>query len=151
TAALRTELPPSASAHNPVDLAGAGERNIATFAHVLATALGSTQVDGALVTGYFGGYGEYGPTLAEAEVAPARTMAEHMRSHRNPVAVHTMYPDSPAAKVLTEHGVPVFHAVEDAVRTLALLGAGGRVESVAATEGNGTAPPLTAAGYWDAR
>ena len=155
TAALRTELPPSASAHNPVDLAGAGERDIATFAHVLATALGSTQVDGALVTGYFGGYGEYGPALAEAEVATARTMAEHMRSHRKPVAVHTMYPDSPAAKVLTEHGVPVFHAIEDAVRTLALLGAGGRVGATPGTAAPraGAAPrsPLTAAGYWDAR
>ncbi|HEX4248902.1 MAG TPA: acetate--CoA ligase family protein [Pseudonocardia sp.] len=155
TAALRTELPPSASAHNPVDLAGAGERDIATFGRVLATALGSTQVDAALVTGYFGGYGEYGPALAEAEVATARTMAEHMRTHRKPVAVHTMYPDGSAAKVLTEQGVPVFHALEDAVRTLALLGAGGRVEDTPATASpsTGVAPtsPLTAAGYWDAR
>jgi acyl-CoA synthetase (NDP forming) len=107
------------------------------------------------VTGYFGGYREYGPALAEAEVATARTMAEHMRSHRKPVAVHTMYPDSPAAKVLTEHGVPVFHAIEDAVRTLALLGAGGRVEVTPATAaphtGAAPRPLLTAAGYWDAR
>ncbi|HEX4356489.1 MAG TPA: acetate--CoA ligase family protein [Pseudonocardia sp.] len=154
-AALRTELPPSASAHNPVDLAGAGERDIATFGRVLATALGSPRVDAALVTGYFGGYGEYGPALGEAEVATARTMAEHMRTHRKPVAVHTLYPASPAAKVLAEHGVPVFHAVEDAVRTLALLGAGGRPEAPGPTAvpRTGAAPnsPITEAGYWPAR
>jgi len=149
TAALRAELPPSASAHNPIDLAGAGERDIATFGRVLATALGSAQVDGVLVTGYFGGYREYGPALAEAEVATARAMAGQMRTHRKPVAVHTMYPDSPAAKVLTEHGVPVFHAVEDAVRTLALLGAGGRVEATGPAVPAGR--PVTEDGYWAAR
>jgi acyl-CoA synthetase (NDP forming) len=150
TAALRAELPPSASANNPIDLAGAGERDIATFGRVLATALGSAQVDGVLVTGYFCGYGEYGPALAEAEVAAARAMAGHMHSHRKPVAVHTMYPDSPAAKVLAEHGVPVFHAAEDAVRTLALLGAGGRPE-VAAPAAPVAGPRVTDDGYWAAR
>jgi acyl-CoA synthetase (NDP forming) len=143
---LRGQLPPSAAVSNPVDLAGA--RDISTFARVLAAMLGAAEVDGALVTGYFGGYGEYGPALASAEVAAAGAMADQARSHGKPVAVHTMYPDSPAARVLAERGVPVFGAVEDAARTLALLGSGGTVTVVTPPP---VAPPVTAEGYWDAR
>jgi len=143
---LRAQLPPSAAVSNPVDLAGA--RDISTFARVLAAMLGSADVDGALVTGYFGGYGEYGPALASAEVAAAGAMADQARAHGKPLAVHTMYPDSPAARVLAERGIPVFGAVEDAARTLALLGSGGTVTAVTPPR---LAPPVTQDGYWDAR
>src|SRR5882757_6619496 len=145
-AELRGQLPPSAAVSNPVDLAGT--RDISTFARVLAAMLGSADLDGALVTGYFGGYGEYGPALASAEVAAAGAMADQARAHGKPVAVHTMYPDSPAARVLAERGVPVFGAVEDAARTLALLGSGGTVTAVTPPR---LAPPVTQDGYWDAR
>ena len=145
---LRGQLPPSASVSNPVDLAGAGERDITTFARVLAAMLGSDGVDAVLVTGYFGGYGEYGAALAGAEVATAGAMADHVRAHGKPVAVHSMYPDSAAARVLAERGVPVYRAVEDAARTLALLGSGGTVTAVTFPP---AAPPVTADGYWDAR
>jgi len=143
---LRGQLPPSAAVSNPVDLAGT--RDISTFARVLAAMLGSADVDGALVTGYFGGYGEYGPALASAEVTAAGAMADQARAHSKPLAVHTMYPDSAAARVLAERGVPVFGAVEDAARTLALLGSGGTVTAATPPP---VAPPVTGDGYWDAR
>ncbi|WP_028925494.1 acetate--CoA ligase family protein [Pseudonocardia acaciae] len=148
-AGLRAELPPSANVTNPVDLAGAGERDISSFGRVLAAALADEEVDGVLVTGYFGGYREYGPALAAAEVAEAHTLAGHVRAHGKPVAVHTMHPDSPAARVLAEHGVPVFAAVEDALRTLALLGTGGTVRPAATP--TAAAPPVTGDGYAEAR
>lgn len=119
--ALRALLPPSAAVANPVDLAGAGEQDITSFAAVLDTVLAGSDVDSVLVTGYFGGYGSYGEVLARAEVHTAHTMTEITRRHGKPVVVHTMHPASAAARVLAAGGIPVFAAVEDAAASLAVL------------------------------
>ena len=50
-------------------------------------------------------------------------MAAGAAAHRKPVALHTLAPASPAAAVLRAAGIPVFRALDDAVRTLALLAA----------------------------
>ena len=145
---LRELLTPSAGTSNPVDLAGAGERDITVFARVLETALSSRAVDAVLVTGYFGGYGTYGDALGEAEVATARLMAQMAGAHGKPVLVHTMEPGSPAARALQDGGVPVFRAVDDAARTLGLLGAA-PPRGVPALPA--PAPPVRDDGYWSAR
>ena len=149
--ALRDLLPPSAGTSNPIDLAGAGERDITSFAQVLEVVLGSDGVDAVLLTGYFGGYGVYGEELAAAEVATARRMADIAAAHGKPVLVQTMEAGSAAAGALREGGVPVFRAVEDAARTLGLLAlpaarAQRDVPSLPPAEA-----PLRADGYWDAR
>ena len=68
SATLREVLPPSAGVANPVDLAGAGEQDITSFVSVLDAVLGSADIDSVLVTGYFGGYGDYGEGLSLAEL-----------------------------------------------------------------------------------
>lgn len=55
SAALRAGLPPSAGVGNPVDIAGAGERDITVFARTLRLLLADPDVDSVLLTGYFGG------------------------------------------------------------------------------------------------
>lgn len=120
-AALADQLPPSAGIANPIDVAGAGEQDITSFARVLEIALRDPQIDAVLVTGYFGGYGEYGPALAEREIDTARMMAGIATEYGKPVAVHTMRADSPAARVLAASGIPVFRAVGDAARALGIL------------------------------
>ncbi|MEV6791146.1 acetate--CoA ligase family protein [Streptomyces sp. NPDC051320] len=119
--ALRNLLPPSAGVGNPVDLAGAGEQDITSFRTTLDLLLADPDVDSVLVTGYFGGYGRYGPELARAEIATARAMGEKVRDKGKPVVIHTMCADSPAADELRRQGLPVFRAVEDAARSLGLL------------------------------
>ncbi|MEU7046215.1 acetate--CoA ligase family protein [Streptomyces varsoviensis] len=119
--ALRAGLPPSAGVGNPVDLAGAGEQDIASFTRTLDTLLADPGTDSVLVTGYFGGYGTYGEELAAREIATARDMGASVRRHGRPVVVHTMCADSAAADALRAQGVPVFDAVEDAARTLGML------------------------------
>jgi acyl-CoA synthetase (NDP forming) len=148
-AALRERLPPSAAVSNPVDLAGAGERDIASFASTLELLLSSPGVDSVLVTGYFGSYGGYGETLATAEVATAHSMGQHAAAHGKPVLVHAVLAASPAADALREHGVPVFAAVEDAARTLGLLTRGSRATGVPALPAPEEA--ITDDGYWTAR
>ncbi|MEV0262902.1 acetate--CoA ligase family protein [Streptomyces sp. NPDC050617] len=148
--ALRAGLPPSAGVGNPVDLAGAGEQDIASFTRTLDVLLADPDTDSVLVTGYFGGYGTYGEALAAREIATARAMGESVRRHGRPVVVHTMCADSPAADELRAQGVPVFGAVEDAARTLGML-ARRTAAPVEAPRPVSAAPPVDDDGYWSAR
>jgi acyl-CoA synthetase (NDP forming) len=150
-AALRALLPPSAATSNPIDLAGAGERDIASFAQVLEVVLDAPSIDAALLTGYFGGYGGYGDALGAAEIATAERMAAIAAERGKPLLVHTMAADSAAGAVLRERGVPVFRAVEDAARSLALLAAPGRRAQHAVPRLPAPRPAPSDDGYWTAR
>lgn len=150
-AGLKAELPPSAGTANPVDLAGAGEQDITSFARVLDLALGADAVDSVLVTGYFGGYGGYGEALAEAEVATARLMAERIGHHGKPVAVHTMYADAPAALELRRRGVSVYRSVEHAAQVLGRIADRAERPAPHVPAVPDPAAPVTADDYWTAR
>ncbi|MGW0995947.1 acetate--CoA ligase family protein [Streptomyces sp. NPDC002523] len=148
---LAAELPASAGTANPVDLAGAGEQDITSFGRVLELALGADEVDAVLVTGYFGGYGGYGAALADAETATARVMAEHIRAHGKPVAVHTMYADRPAARELHDQGVSVFGSVEHAARVLGRIADRAERGAPHVPALPRPAAPVVADDYWTAR
>jgi hypothetical protein len=60
-----------------------------------------------------------------------------------------MFPDSPAIRLLAAGGVPVYAAVEDAVRALAAVALPARPVTVLPVPE--PAPPLTAVGYSEAR
>lgn len=149
-AALRALLPPSAAVSNPVDLAGAGEQDITSFASVIDTVLADPAVDGVLATGYFGGYGGYGEALAAAEIETAARIAEIAHTRGKPVVMHTMHPTSPAAQVLRDRGVPVMAAVDDAAAALATAGKAhaARALPVLPTVAD---VPVTTADYWNDR
>ena len=77
---LRSVLWAGSSVTNPVDLAGAGDRDPMNYAHAVQVLLSSDEVDGVLLTGYFGGYSAQ-PEAArpggvqEIELAAAEAMA----------------------------------------------------------------------------
>lgn len=119
---LRAILTPSANVANPIDVAGAGERDVYSFERVLDTVLADPDVDAVVFTGYFGGYAAYGPKLAREELDVAARMAALARASGKPVLVQTLAHTSEAARVLAEHGTPVFAAIEDAVDALAAVG-----------------------------
>lgn len=146
--ALRAELPPSAGVTNPIDVAGAGEQDITSFERVLDIALQDPDIDAVLMTGYFGGYGEYGEALGQLEIETAGRMVTRAVAAGKPVAVHTMRPDSKAAGVLAEGGIPVYRAVEDAARALAVLAATGEPRALDSVE---SADKVTDDSYWAAR
>lgn len=149
--ALRAELTPSAGVANPVDLAGAGEQDITSFARTLRLLLESPDTDAVLMTGYFGGYGDYGGALRAAEIDTARAMAGCVRSIGKPVVVHTMCTDSPAAGELRRGGVMTFADVDAAARTLALLARGAERRATPPPPPVPAAPPVRGDGYWAAR
>ena len=137
TGALTTELGAvlwaQATVTNPVDLAGAGEQDVERYARAVEILLASDQVDGVLLTGYFGGYSADQSGLTEPELAAARQMADAVATQSKPLVVQTIYPGSPASQVLRAAGIPVHRDIDRACAVLA-----GLVEPAAA----GLAEPL---------
>ena len=119
--ALRAGLPDAAAVSNPVDLAGGAERDVHTFDRVGRTVLDSGETDALLVTGYFGGYAEYGPDVAAEELRAAAKLAEVATATRRPIVVHTMFGAGAAAAALREADVPVYATIDQATAALRRL------------------------------
>ena len=151
-AALRAALPPTAAAANPVDLAGGGEQDISSFERASRVLLSSGEVDAVLLSGYFGGYAEYGEAMARAETSVAEALAGVARASGRPLVVHSMYAHTAAADALRAGGVPVFRSVERAAATLGRLALAGERDPAGVPPLPRPAPaPVRAAGYAEAR
>ncbi len=151
---------------NPVDLAGAGEQDPASYPAALAALLASDQVDAVLMTGFFGGYAAFdegmsGGALGEGELAAGAEIARVIGMAGKPVAVQSMYPGSPSCKAIAA-AAPVFDAVEDAARSLAAAtgetgatgwagATGGEHGGYAVSRPPVPADPITDAGYFGVR
>ena len=149
TGELEAALWAQATVTNPVDIAGAGEQDVASYARAAGLLLGSDQVDGVLLTGFFGGYSTEESNLTAPELAAARQMAEAVVAQAKPLVVQTIYPESPASEVLRAAGVPVHRDVDRACAVLA-----GLVEPTGAglaEELPPVAPPVTDTSYDGAR
>ncbi|MFI6876985.1 acetate--CoA ligase family protein [Streptomyces sp. NPDC050400] len=118
-ATLRERLPAGAGTANPVDLAGAGEADLATYAHVAGGLLHSGDVDAVVLTGYFGDYASANPAQGEAECRVAHDLADASLAAGRTLVVHTMARDTPALAVLRERGIPVYERIEQAASALA--------------------------------
>jgi acyl-CoA synthetase (NDP forming) len=151
TAPLRATLPEAAGVSNPIDLAGAAEQDVHVFDRLSAQLLGSGEVDALLVTGYFGGYSEYGPETAVAELRAAELMGAAVTGSGRALVAQTMYPHGPAAQALRRSGVPVYESVEQAAGALALLADRGAWTPEAIPELPSPAPAVDGDGYVAAR
>ena len=147
-ATVAAELPAAATSFNPIDVAGGFEQDLACSGRIVRTVLNSGEVDAMVVSGYYGGYGLYGEALAELEVESARAMAQAVAESGRPLAVHSMYPSSPAAVELRAGGVPVYRTIEGAMRSLSETAG---VAPAGVTPLPSAEAPLTDLGYWDVR
>jgi acetate---CoA ligase (ADP-forming) len=124
---LRAGLPATAAVSNPIDLAGGGEQDIHSFHRTAQALLRSGEVDALLMTGYFGGYSEYGDTLGRGEASVAEALADAVHLSGRPLVVQTLHPQTSASGTLRRRGVPVFRSIERAVDVCArLVGRGAR-------------------------
>jgi acetate---CoA ligase (ADP-forming) len=151
-------LPGQAGTSNPVDVAGGAEQDLDCLARVADDLLGSGEVDALLLSGYFGGYGEYGPDLAAAELAVAERLGQVVLRTGRPVAVQTMFPWGPVAGALRARGIPVFRRAESATVGLGRLAPEARRRCAADPQPAQATVPTSApattaagAGYWSAR
>lgn len=113
-------LPPGAGVRNPIDLAGAGERDLTTYATLVELLLDSGEVDGVVLTGYFGSYGADAPSLVDAELAVVDALGALVRRYGRPVIVHSMSRDSAAVQALRQHGVPTYATIDQVGWSLGL-------------------------------
>jgi acyl-CoA synthetase (NDP forming) len=150
-ASLRDYLPANASTANPVDLAGAGEQDVFSFAHCTRALLDDVDVDAVLFTAYFGGYSTLASELGEPEMAAAEQLAEAMTQSGKPLVVHTMHWNTPPSRALRASGVPVYRVIESAVDGVAALVADGPPPLQPLPELPAPAAPLTDSGYGAAR
>lgn len=127
SARLARLLPPGAAVANPVDLAGAGERDLTTYARVVDALMTSGEVDSVVLSGYFGRYGVDTPQLRQAELDVARQLTDSVRTHGAPTIVHSMSPDSDTVRALRAGGVPALLRIDAVAQAL------GRATALAAT------------------
>jgi acyl-CoA synthetase (NDP forming) len=116
--ALAAPLPSTASTRNPVDLAGGGESDFKNYARTARTLLEAGELDGVLMTGYFGGYSQYSHDFAELETEVGREIARAVAESGLPLVAQSMYHDAPPNVALREGGVPVYATIEAAVASL---------------------------------
>jgi acyl-CoA synthetase (NDP forming) len=149
TSQLTQLLPPGAASNNPIDLAGAGERDLRTYARVADQVLRSDEIDGVVLTGYFGSYGLDTPSLAEREADIAAQLCTAAADSGKPLVVHAMTTRSPAVERLWTGGVPVFLTIETASTTVSGLHRLTVIERPDAPLSE--AVPPSGSGYWAAR
>ncbi len=149
SARVAASLPPAASTANPIDVAGGGEQDIGCFATVADVVLASGEVDALVMSGYFGGYGVYGADLEEGELVTARRLAEIAAQRDRPVAEHSMFPASPAAREMRGGGLAVFRTIEGAVRSLAAVVDAGAADPLPVLPQ--PSAPLHSTDYWSSR
>ncbi|TVP47660.1 MAG: CoA-binding protein [Gemmatimonadales bacterium] len=120
--ALRTLLGPNAALANPVDLAGAADRDPGVFARALELVLRDPAVAGVLMVSLFGGYAlRFAAELEGAEGEAALALASRARGAGKPLVIHSIYgeADTPAIRILHREGVPLFRSLETACRAAA--------------------------------
>lgn len=149
--AVAAELPPTACVSNPVDVAGGGEQDIMCFPRVLGHLVAADEVDATLMSGYFGGYGSYGPELAAREIEAARAMAGDTGRQSGTVVVQTMNWQSPAAAALRAGGMPVYRGIEEASWALSRLARRHATPATGVPSVPDPAEPVTTTGYYVSR
>lgn len=142
-------LPAGASTFNPVDMAGAGEMNLHTYAELCERLLTSGEVDAVALSGYLGCYGEDTPEIEASELEVIDRLGTIVRGTHAPLVIHSISSESRAVTRMWECDIPAFPGIEFAMDALAhaarLHEWPGRELKTPAVSGG----PVTA-GYWAA-
>jgi len=120
-AKLTAMLPPTSSVRNPVDLAGAGEADFFSYSRVARELLEADELDGVLMTGYFGGYSQYSELFADTETEVGHEIARASAETGKPLVAQSMYADDRPNVALRDGGVPVYWTIEAAAASLSAL------------------------------
>lgn len=118
---LRRLLGPAASVENPVDLAGAADRDPRILADALGMIVADPATGGVLVLGLFGGYSvRFGQDLSQDEAEAAGAITALMAAADKPLVVHSLYAAAASEPLrrLLDRGVPVVGSLEVACRCL---------------------------------
>ena len=118
---LRATLPVTSATGNPVDLAGAGEQDFNSYANCARALVEADEVDGLLLTGYFGGYSQYSQEFLELENEVAKAIVQTSTDTGKPIVAQLMHHDKVPSATLRRGGVAVYHTIESAAAAMAAL------------------------------
>ncbi len=147
-ARLRQLLGTAASVTNPVDVAGATDRDPALFGDCAKLLFEDDEVDMVLVVGLFGGYQlRFGAHLASAEETAAHAMSEHAGSCGKPLLVQTCYASERTVpqQILRRNAVPILASIDAAARCCAALVRRSRFLATAESRSSFTTTPAASA------
>jgi len=111
-------------AHNPVDYGGTAEENPHVITECVNACMEDDQVDGILITGFFGGfYDIIAPHIAELEEQTSRELVELVKKYKKPLIVNTSYARDPikSLDILKEAGIPVIESSDRAAQSMSAL------------------------------
>jgi len=111
-------------ASNPIDYGGTAEENPHMITECIHVCMEDNQVDGILITGFFGGFKDIiAPHVAELEEKAAQDMVDLVHKHKKPLFVHTSFARDPiqSLDILKSSGVPVIESSERAAQCLSAL------------------------------
>lgn len=121
-ARVQALLPDAGHIDNPVDLDGAGEKDLGIYARVAEALLADDAIDAVVVSGYFGCYGEDIPELIDAELAEVDAFGVAVAARSKPIVIHSMSAGSAAVARLWERWVPCYTSIDATMRVLARAG-----------------------------
>ncbi len=119
TAAVSAIIPDRSEIRNPVDVAGGASFELRMFPEVMQALAESDQIDVAMFSGMFCGYGLESPEYAADEIETVSAMVKAEAAAGKPFIVHTWYDDEAPAALLRDGSVPVFGSIEAAIRGIA--------------------------------
>lgn len=111
-------------AHNPVDYGGTAEENPHVITECVKACMEDDEVDGILITGFFGGfYDIIAPHIAELEEQASMDLVDLVEKHKKPLIVNSSYArDSiKSLDILKKAGIPVIESSDRAAQSMSAL------------------------------
>jgi acetate---CoA ligase (ADP-forming) len=121
---LRNLLGPAAAVHNPIDVAGATDADLACFVHTAEVLINDPGVGLILIVGMFGGYhSRFDASLEQAENQTAQELLALTSRYRVPLVVQSCYAGAKPAnlRILQARGIQVLQSIDHATRAVAAL------------------------------
>jgi len=111
-------------AHNPIDYGGTAEENPHVITQCVKACMKDDQVDGILMTGFFGGFSDIiAPHIAELEEQTSRDLVDLVEKYKKPLIVNSSYARDPIKSlgILKEAGIPVIESSDRAAQCMSSL------------------------------
>jgi len=111
-------------AHNPIDYGGTADENPDVITQCVKTCMEDDQVDGILITGFFGGFFDIiAPHIAALEEQTTKDLVDLVKKYKKPLIVNTSYARDPIKSLdtLKEAGIPVIESSDRAAQCMSAL------------------------------
>ena len=121
---LKELLPPNASLHNPIDVAGGADADPSVLVDCAEAILADDRIGGLLIAGLFGGYGiRFSEQLKIIEEDAAPRLGRLVKKSGKPIILHSLYSFAKphSLELLRCHDIPVYDSIDIACKCISEL------------------------------